>query len=338
METVKIGDTTLKELTLKRDNKKIFSFSIAAFLLLLPLILTKYNYAILILCMVQLYVIAVSGLDIVFGYSGQISMGHAAFYAIGAYGSAILRNVYGLPIIATMLISSVIATAIGALLAYPASKLVFHFLSLATIAFNHIIYNIVLHSPGGITGDFAGLFTDRLEVFGYAFDTYTKFYYFGLICMSIFLLVKHFLVESRTGRAFIAIRENRHAANGMGINVRKYKIMAFATSAFYTAFAGGMYAHLVGFIHPEMFVQKTSVLFITMLLFGGTASIPGPIIGVASVQLILELLRSLKDFQFFIYGALLLTVIVLLPGGIYRGLLDLYSKLKTIICNKKSSN
>jgi branched-chain amino acid transport system permease protein len=330
-----IGDATLKKLILAKNNRLIVYAILAVLILLLPIILSGSEYVLLIICLAQVYIIAVSGLDIVFGYSGQISMGHAAFFAIGAYGSALLRNYFGLPILLTMIASSIIATIVGALLAYPASKLVFHFLSLATIAFNYIIYNILLHSPGGITGDFSGLFSDRFEIFGHIFNS-IEIYYAGLLCVVIFLLAKAFMVDSKTGRAFIAIRENPHAANGMGINVRKYKVMAFSISAFYTAFAGGMYVHLIGFIHPDMFIQRTSVQFITMLLFGGTATILGPIIGVVSIQLILELLRSLKDFQYFIYGALLLLVIVALPGGIYGGLKDIVAKVKLMFLKNTS--
>ena len=146
--------------------------------------------------------------------------------------------------------------------------------------------------------------------------------------MAIFLLAKYSLVNSKTGRSFLAIRENTHAAGGMGIDVRKYKVIAFATSAFYTAFAGAMYIHLVGFIHPDMHMQKQSVLFLTMLLFGGTGSMLGPIVGVISVQLLMESLRALQDYQSFAYGVMLLIVIVALPGGLYGSIKDLVVWIK----------
>lgn len=314
------------ELTKKNDfSKKILPLLIAAaVLLVVPLFMQEYP--LMLCCTIELYIIAVSGLDILFGYSGQISLGHAAFYAIGAYGSGLLHNYLHLPILVTIIIAAAVAAGIGALLAVPASKLVFHFLSLSTIAFGEIVYQILVHSPGGITGDFYGLFSDKL-VIGSTF-TYKAWYYFGFICVVIFLLAKHFLVHSKTGRAFTAIRENAHAANGMGVNVRAYKVMAFATSAFYVAFAGGMYLHLVGFVHPDTFVKKQSVLFLTMLLFGGTGSLLGPIIGVISVELLIEVLRSLQDYQGFVYGILLLIVIVALPGGLFGGFRDIFSFVK----------
>lgn len=282
------------------------------------------DYPLMLCCTIFYYIIAVSGLDILFGYSGQISLGHAAFYAIGAYGSALLHNYFHMPILLTMLIAACLATCVGALLAIPASKLVFHFLSLSTIAFGEIVYQLLVHSPGAVTGNFTGLHTTQMGFFGQAFS-YRAYFYFSLICVCIFLLAKFFLVNSKTGRAFTAIRENSHAANGMGINVRAYKVMAFATSAFYTAFAGAMYIHLTGYVHPDTFVKKQSVLFLTMLLFGGTGTMFGPIIGVISVELLIESLRSLQEYQGFVYGVLLLIVIVALPGGLYGGLRDIYA-------------
>lgn len=290
---------------------------LAVLLLSVPLIFSGFSYAILICCFILLYVIAVSGLDIVFGYCGQISMGHAAFFAIGAYGSCLLHDYCGIPIMLTMVIAAVLAALVGAVIAYPASKLVFHFLSLATLSFGEIVYQIISHSPGGITNNFVGYYTESINFFGLTLDTYPRFYYYALGCAVLFLTAKQMLVNSKVGRAFIAIRENHHAADGMGVNVRKYKVIAFAVSAFYTAFAGSMYAHLVRYISPDTFMQKQSVMFLTMLLFGGTASLAGPICGVTVVMLLNELLRSAERYQMFIHGILLLVVIVLIPGGIY---------------------
>ncbi len=284
---------------------------------------TGFTYPILICCLIMLYIISVSGLDIVFGYSGQISLGHAAFYAIGAYGSGILHNFGGVPVLASILIATVFATAIGALLAWPASKLVFHFLSLSTVAFGEIVYQVITHSPYKVTGDFIGMRSDFVDLFGFVLNTNTRFYYFALASTALFLLAKTFIIDSKVGRAFIAIRENTHAADGMGINVHKYKIIAFTISAFYTAFAGALYMHLVRYASPDTFMQRQSVLFLTMLLFGGTGTLLGPILGVISVSILIEFLRSFQDYQMFVYGALMLVVIVGLPGGLYGAVRDI---------------
>lgn len=298
-------------------------------LLALPFIFMGIGleYGILVACFAFLYIIAVSGLDVDFGYCGQISMGHAAFFAIGAYGSVLLHEYCRLPVLLTMIIASVLATIVGSIIAYPASKLVFHFLSLATIAFGEIVYTLLLNSPGGITGNAVGKFTDTVSLFGLKLTSYTQYYYFGMVCMLIFLLAKYLIVNSKVGRAWIAIRENSHAANGMGINVTKYKVIAFAVSAFYTGFAGAMYAHLVRYIGPDTFTQKQSVLFVTMMLFGGTGSILGPVLGSVFVLLITEGLRMFEQYQMLIYGILLLIVVVALPGGIYGEIKKLVFKV-----------
>ena len=285
-------------------------------LLAVPLIFSGSDYIMLIICIAMIYLVAVSGLDILFGYCGQISLGHAAFYAIGAYTSAILYNRLQVPMILAIIAGAILGALVGALLAYPASNLVFHFLSLATVAFGEIVYQVLIHSPGKITGNFNGMFTDRMRIFGLELSTYKMFYYFMLVIAALFIIGKIFLAKSRVGRAFTAIRDNSVAASGMGINVRKYKILSFATSAFYTAFAGGLYMFLACYVHPDQFMQKQSVMFLTMLLFGGTGSVIGPIIGVLAVTTINESLRFLEEYQMLIYGILLLIVILAMPGGI----------------------
>ena len=317
---------------MEKKNNKIVYILVGIVLLAFPFAAEKvfnWNYGVLLANFMILYIIAVSGLGILFGYSGQISMGHAAFFCIGAYGSVLLHEFTGLPVLITILIGTVLATLIGSLLAYPASKLVFHFLSLATIAFGEVVYQLVAQSPGNITGNFTGKFTETISLFGFKLNTYTKYYFFSVVCMVIFLIIKTNLVRSRVGRAFIAIRENSHAANGMGINVRKYKVIAFATSAFYTAFAGGLYAHLVRFISPDTFTQKQSVMFLTMLLFGGSASVGGTVTGVFTVQFLNEILRSAERYQLLIYGVLLLVVILAFPGRLFGLVKQAIKKVKT---------
>lgn len=297
----------------KNNAKTLILIALA---MLLPILFSGSSFFILIFCFIEIYIIAVSGLDVVFGYCGQISLGHAAFYAIGAYGSVLLHKYTGIPVIITMIIASILGAAVGSLVAYSCSKLVFHFLSLATQAVGEIVYILVSHSPNQITGNYVGMYTEPVSLFGFKLDSEFKFFYFALACVLIFLVAKQFLINSKTGRAFTAIRENVHAADGMGINVRMYKVKAFATSAFYTAFAGAMFAHLVEYVSPDSFLYKQSVMFLTMLLFGGSGSLWGPILGSAAVLLVNESLRGLQDYQMLVYGIMMLVVIVAMPGGI----------------------
>ena len=307
--------------------------ALIAVLLFVPSILTSLNqkYLIMITNLSLIYIVAVSGLDILFGYCGQISLGHAAFYALGAYSSGVLTKFVGIPPLLSILIGSIFSAGVGALLAMPASKLKFHFLSLATVAFGEVIYQLVSHSPGGITGDFTGLFVQRLTLWGVKIGANnTNFFYFCLIIVVILLVLKQLLVNSRTGRAFIAIRENIQAAEGMGIDVRRYKIIAFATSAFTTAFAGGLYIFYVGYASPGTFMQKQSVSFLTMMLFGGSGSLAGPIVGAVSINALIEMTRFLEDYQVLMYGVIILLVVLAIPGGVVGVWKSAVDKIKAI--------
>lgn len=295
--------------------------AIAAALAALPFLIRLVagnEYGIMITCIMLVYIIAVSGLDILFGYSGQISLGHAAFFCIGAYTSGLLNNYFGTPLYLTIPAAAVFSAIIGGILAYPASKLKFHFLSLATIAFGEIVFNFLYISPKGFTGDYLGIKVKSIVFL----KSYTHWYFFLLFWVALALLAKQLLVKSRTGRAFIAIRENTHAADGMGVNVRWNKILAFMVSAFYTGLSGAFFVHLIKYISPETCKQKQSVLLLTMLLFGGSGSLLGPIIGVVIVEIMMELIRPLQEYQMLLYGILLLVVIIALPGGIFGGIKD----------------
>ncbi len=286
----------------------------------MPIIFTK-NYIFTVLNFIGIYALAASGLDLLFGYSGQISLGHAGFYAIGAYSSTIISMKLGMPVILSMLISAGLAVIIAIILAYPASKLKHHFLSLTTIAFGEIVYLFIIYSPGDITRGFSGIAKiPPIEIFGLSFSNPRLFLYFNIIALVVFLVIKRNIVNSKYGRGFIAIRDNSDAANGMGVNVRRYKIIAFAISAFYTSFAGAMYAHMVTFVSPETFIMDLSVVFITVVLFGGKASLFGPIVGAVVVTLLKEVLQVTGVYQMIIYGAFIVAVLMFMPSGIMNSI------------------
>ena len=257
-------------------------------------------------------------------------MGHAAFFTIGAYTSGLLDIYFGLPLWLCTIAGCIVPTIIGTLLAIPASRLKFHFLSLSTIAFGEITYYFLYVSPGGFTKDYKGINVQGFQMLTDAAGNqdYMKWYFFLLVFVVIMFILKTFLIHSKTGRSFIAIRENTHAADGMGIDVRKMKVLAFTISSFLVGFAGTLYIRLIKYISPESAQQKQSVLFLTMLLFGGTASIPGTITGVLVIEFLMELIRPLQEYQMLIYGIMLLIVIVALPGGLWGGFVDIYNAIK----------
>ena len=170
----------------KLGNYKLLKIILAIIVLVIPICVTGIdsgNFITLLGCYTFVYAIAVSGLDILFGYCGQISLGHVAYFGIGAYGTGMLNQYFQVPIFLAAIISCIVAAAVAAVIAFPAVKLKFHFLSLATIAFAEIIYFLIGNSPGNVTGNYVGFFPNDMSLFGFELDTYTKFYYFALVML-----------------------------------------------------------------------------------------------------------------------------------------------------------
>lgn len=287
---------------------------------------SKYIY--LLLSLMCIYTIITSGLDILFGYTGQVSFGHAGFFCIGAYATVLMSHPewglgkwFGitLPPVLTIFLAAILSALFGILLSIPANKLVFHFLALLTIAFNYLIL-LVVSNFAGLTNGYIGITrVPEINIFGISFSTVSskfRYYYLVLFFAILFLIIKQNIIKSRVGRGFIAIRDNLMAANGCGVNIRYYKTMSFGISAFYVGFAGALYAHMIGFVSPDTFVQNTSVIFITMLLFGGSGNLLGPILGAVVITSIQEGLQPLADYRMLIYGIFILVVILFQPQGL----------------------
>ncbi len=284
----------------------------------------KERYLSLLLATICVYIMAVTGLDLLFGYTGQVSFGHAGFFAIGAYSSTLLSMKAGIPPALTIWIAAVLAMAMGAILAFPAAKLVKHFLSLLTIAFGNMVY-IFISVTDSVTNGYSGIVNiPDIRLFGLVIKSNQSYFYLYVIICAAIVLLKRNLINSRVGRAFIAVRENPHAAEGMGINVRNYKILAFAISAFLAGLSGACYAHLIGFISPDTFMNTQSTLFMTMLLFGGIATISGPVIGSAILVIVIEMMQSYIRAQMLVYAVFILIVLFLLPNGV----VGLYGTIK----------
>lgn len=274
------------------------------------------RYTAHLLCNIAIYGIAVTGLDILYGYSGQISFGHAGFYAIGAYTSAILTTKHGVPPIVGILLAIVVSALGGLVVAFPASKLVKHFLSLLTIAFGSIVLVFIINARWLTEGNGGIKRIPRVSLFGLTLQSRQHYFFFVLFFLVATLILKRNIIHSRMGRAFVAIKENAHAAAGMGINVRKYRILAFVISAALTGLAGALYAHLNAFISPDSFVATQSTLFMTMLLFGGICTFIGPIIGASVLTYVQIAFQSLSTYQGLIYAVFVLVTLFWMPSGV----------------------
>lgn len=311
-------------------SKKIIPIIFIVIALILPLII-KSTYVILLFNFMGLYMISVSGLDLLFGYTGQISLGHAAFYGIGAYTTAILTTKFGVPAILAVFFSLFVAAVFGILLAVPACKLVGHFLALLTIAFGQLFYQFVANFSS-ISGGFSGInFIPEISFFGLELNTNVHYFYFILVLVIMALYIKQAIVHSSYGRSLIAIRENIHAADGAGVNVVSRKISVFAISAVFTALTGSIYACMVGFISPETFTQNQSIIFLTMLLLGGMGHFIGPLLGAVIVTIIKEYLQGFGTYQMLIYGLIIIVVVLFAPNG----LVGLYGSIKEKLRQRK---
>ena len=288
----------------------LFAILGVAVMALLPAIVTNKAYMTFTLSMICIYIIVTAGLDILFGYSGQISLGQAGFYAVGAYVSAMLSLYTKIPVFFCIFIGAFVTSIIGGLFAYPASKLVHHFLSMTTIGFGEIA-RLVFLNGGKLTGGAVGLLNiPGLKIGPLDLSSKESFYYFILVLAVIVLILKRNLINSRIGRSFIAIRENSDAGAAFGINVPMTRTLAFMIASFLAGLGGACYAHLVRFISPETFTFDQSSKFLIMLLLGGKGSLTGCVLGVFIMTFGMEALQSFGRYQMLIYGIILLVVLL----------------------------
>jgi len=267
---------------------------------------------------ILVYAIASTGLNIMTGYSGQINLGGAAYFSVGAYAVVILCNT-GLNALISVVLAMLIVAFFGFLTAVPAAKLKYHFLALATMAVGEIVNNLLTVSPGGITKDTHGMFVKSLKIFGFAFSNDTKLYYLLLAMTALCLLFTWAFLHSRTGRACVATRDSVEAAGSCGIDVRKYKIIATVVSCVMIGFAGFLFAYLNRYISPDTFAAGKSTMFMSMMMLGGSGTLFGPLLGAVLITLMLELLRGIPGVGTYMqltYGLLLLLVMMYMPQGV----------------------
>jgi branched-chain amino acid transport system permease protein len=243
---------------------------------------------------VFIYAIVGVGLLILTGFTGQVSLGHAAFLAIGAYSAAYLQRL-GVPFLVYLPLSAALAGAVGALVGFPALRLTGIYLVIATIAFGFIVEEIAARWESVTNGN-DGLRVKAVEFFGLTVSR--DGYGFYLLCLALLVLVMLAalnLLRSPTGRAFVAIRDSETAARSMGVNLAFYKVTAFSISAAITGLAGCLYAHKLSFISPEMFTLLLSLEFIIVIIIGGAGSLHGAVLGSIFVVMIDPFLTLLKD-------------------------------------------
>jgi len=349
--------------------KKINFFILTLFIIsifFLPVIFPN-KYHVGILNIIGIYTILTIGLNLLMGYAGQISLGHAAFFGIGAYTSAILTThnladkfhfpgflscACHLPWVAAI-IAIVITSIIALIIAIPTLKLHGHYLAMATLGIGIVVY-IFLKEESWMTGGSDGLvgvpslkilglsLDSEWNIFGFKMERDKNFYYLIWFTTIILLILSQNLINSRVGRALRSIHSSEIASATLGVNVAQYKIKVFVLSAIYSSIAGSLYAHYMQFVSPGSFGFVFSIKLVTMVVIGGMASLWGAVVGAFVLTLIPENLylvtnffehnlsmvvakiQSPQDLETIIYGLILMVVMIFLPQGLTKGVVDIF--------------
>ena len=302
--------------------------ALAAIVALLPVVLVNdylYNVAIL----VAINAIVCTGLNLLIGYAGQISLGHAAFFALGGYGSAILAVRYGLPVWVAMAASVAIVAALAFVVGRPTLRLKGHYLAMATLGLG-VIVSIVLATEDRITGGPDGMAVPPLVLFGHAVQGERAWYWIagGALIAAVWLAQN--LIASPAGRALRALHGSVTAAETVGIDSARHKLRVFVISAVFAAVAGAMTAHYAGFITPSRGSFMHSVELVIMVVFGGMASTFGAVVGAAVLTTLPQLLTVLKDYEMIVFGAVLIATMAFFPRGLVPSLRQRLGALPTL--------
>ena len=313
-----------QDIDLFKHNGQRFWYALLGIVVLLaPLFLGKFYQG--QLSLLYIYAIAGAGLMILVGYTGLVSLGHAAFFAIGAYAYSLLGNA-GLPFLLSLPLAGVVAALLGVFVGIAALRMTGIYLAIATLAFA-VIVEKVLAEWGSLTGGHGGLRVPEPEVFGFGLGNTTAFYY---LCLTILVLVLFALINllrSPTGRAFKAVRDSEISAQAMGVNLFRTKTLAFSISAGVTGLAGALYAYKFAVLFPDSFTIIDSITLLMLVVVGGLGSMHGVILGAIFVTLVPPMIAIVKDvlpdtvaragLEPFTFGLILILFLMFEPLGLY---------------------
>ena len=303
------------EMKIKGTGKKLIVAATGAVLLALPLLVSN-NYYLHVINLAGIYTLIVIGLNLLAGYTGQVSMGQAGFFALGTYTAGLLAINLHVPFWAAALAAIMACAVCGAVIAIPAMRLSGPYLVLATVGFGEIIRLILLNwTP--VTRGAAGLTGIPLpKFFAWRLSSEPQFYYliFSVVLLGTYIAYR--LAHSKVGRTFAAIREDELAAEAMGVHVNRYKCAAFILSAVYAGVAGALYGVFSGVASPDNFTFDDSVAFLCMSVIGGSRTIVGAIVGSFVLTGMSEALRALQAYRLILYGGILIFTVIYMPQGL----------------------
>jgi len=264
--------------------------------------------------LVLVYLMSAMGLNLVVGYAGQMSIGQATFFGIGAYHVAILMKL-GLPFFAVLPIAAGSCFVIGLLLGFPALRVQHHYLAFATLGFNVLVYLILRNEQSWTGGTFGLSGIPRPSLFGYELNNNLAFFYFAFVSTILLALLLAWLLRSPWGRAFAALRDNPIRAESLGVNITAYTLLAFAIGAACAGVGGAYYAVLVQYIEPSTFNVPASLMMLLAVIVGGSGRFFGPLIGTVVVLLLPEWLRFAQNWYLMVFGFAVVALMIWLPGG-----------------------
>ena len=287
----------------------VFSFALPQFI--------NSNYVMGIIVRILFYMILAGSLNIINGYSGQFNIGHAGFLCVGAYTEAILATRFGLSFWILLPVAGVVTAFVGYLVALPTLKLKGIYLAIVTLGFSEIV-RLIAQNWMSFTGGPMGIKSIPSPVFfGTKMSSPMLYYYIALILVLVFLFTSHRVINSRVGRAWIAIREDEAAAASLGVNTRIYKSMNFMYGAFWAGVAGATMAPYYRFIAADMFTLDEGFNILSMVIIGGQGTLVGPLLGAALVNTITEVFRFASDYRMVLYAVLIIIMMWFRPQGIF---------------------
>ena len=300
---------------------------LAVVLAILLLALNSSGYVVTVIGFAAIYAIFCTGLNFFMGYTGQASFGQNAFAALGGYGSAILTAGYNWEPVPALFVSMTIAGIVAAVVGYPTLKLRGHYLAMATFALGLITYEISIEWNSLTLGYMGYSGIPPLGIGRFELATEKQ----QLVALTILMLLGVWMAnrmrQSRFGRALRAIAGSEAAAQALGIDVARYKLIAFVVAALYASAAGSLFAHFIGFISPEVFGSAMVIQSFTMLFLGGVGTVWGPVIGALMVSMLPELLRGLKELQDVAYCAILVAMLIYAPRGLFDFIVQMFNRV-----------
>jgi branched-chain amino acid transport system permease protein len=299
-----------------------------AFLMLIPFDWFLGQYTTLTI-FIGIYTIVTVGLCLLMGYTGQVSLGQAAFFGIGAYVSAILSKTYGVDPWLAMFIAAVMTGAFAYIIGYPIFRLKGNYLAMATLGLGLIMW-ILFRELSQFTGGPDGMpGIPYLSIGGFAFDTpFRRYFLVWAFCLFIMLISQN-IIRSRIGRALRAVHGSEAASESIGINVDQFKVKILVLSAVYASIAGSLLVHHMRFVSPQSFDFMASVRLVVMAVIGGLASVWGAIFGAGATRILSdEILLRFGQWDIIIYGLILMLVMIFMPEGLFVKLKDVFNRLR----------